>query len=108
MHAAPPSHARRVGIGQLGGAILDKTRWRWPTGDHVISVDQFEGRLDGLVLAEVELRDDEARLPALGLAIADVSDEDRFSGGRPAHLSVEVAASLLASVDELVHRGGRR
>jgi CYTH domain-containing protein len=95
-------------LGQLEGATLDKTRWQWPTGDHVLSVDQFEGNLDGLVLAEVELREDEARLPALGLAVADVTSEDRFSGVRLAHLSVEEAALLLASVDELVRHGGRR
>ena len=74
----------------------------------MLSVDQFEGNLDGLVLAEVELREDAARLPALGLAVADVTSEDRFSGVRLAHLSVEEAALLLASVDELVRHGGRR
>lgn len=95
-------------LGQLEGASLRKTRWHWSTGDHTLSVDQFEGSLEGLVLGEVELRDDEALLPALGLCIADVTDEDRFSGGRLAHLSGEAARLLLASVDELVRHGGRR
>jgi CYTH domain-containing protein len=93
---------------QLEGASLSKTRWHWPTGAHTLAVDRFEGRLEGLILAEVELRDDEARLPALGLAVVDVTDEDQFSGGRLAHLSVEEAAALLASVNGLVRRGERR
>jgi CYTH domain-containing protein len=94
-------------LGQLGGVALHKTRWQWPTGDHTLSVDQFKGSLEGMVLAEVELRDDEALLPALGLAVVDVTSEDRFSGGRLAHLNVEEARSLLDSVAELVRLGGR-
>lgn len=93
---------------QLEGATLHKTRWHWLIGAHTLSVDRFEGNLEGLILAEVELRDDDALLPAPGLAIADVTDEDRFSGGRLAQLSLDEAAALLASVDELVRRGRRR
>ena len=95
-------------LGQLGGASLSKTRWQWPTGDHTLSVDQFKGSLDGLILAEVELGAHDALLPTLGLAIADVTAEDRFSGGRLAELSPDDAAALLASVAELVRLAGRR
>jgi CYTH domain-containing protein len=94
-------------LGQLMGVTLHKTRWHWPTGHHTLAVDQFEGSLAGMVLAEVELRDDEALLPALGLAVADVTNEDRFSGGRLAQLSVDGAAALLDAVAELVRLGGR-
>jgi CYTH domain-containing protein len=94
-------------LGQLGGASLHKTRWQWPTGDHVLSVDVFEDNLDGLILAEVELRDHHPLLPALGLAVVDVTHEDRFSGGCLAQLSNEEAAALLASVAEFVRLGGR-
>jgi CYTH domain-containing protein len=93
---------------QLDSVSLAKTRWHWPTGTHTLAVDRFEGRLEGLILAEVELREDEARLPALGLAVVDVTDEDRFSGGRLAQLSAEEAVALLGWVDEIVRRGGRR
>ncbi len=64
--------------------------------------------MEGLILAEVELREDEALLPALGLAVVDVTNEDRFSGGHLAQLSVDDAVALLSSVAELVRRAGRR
>ena len=93
-------------LGQLEGPSLRKTRWRWPIGGHTLSVDRFEGRLEGLILAEVELGEDEPLLPAHGLALADVTAEDRFSGGRLAHLTTEEAAALLASVVELARLAG--
>jgi CYTH domain-containing protein len=94
-------------LGQLGGASLHKTRWQWPTGDHLLSVDVFEDSLDGLILAEVELREHDPLLPALGLAVVDVTDQDRFSGGCLAQLSNEEAAALLAYVAELIRIGRR-
>jgi CYTH domain-containing protein/CHAD domain-containing protein len=36
------------------GQRIEKTRHRIPLGDHVIELDVFGGRLDGLVIAEVE------------------------------------------------------
>lgn len=112
---APPGSPERVALtnmyltehefellGQLGGVPLSKTRWHWPTGGHSLSVDQFEGSLNGLILAEVELRAHDALLPAMGLAVADVTAEDRFSGGGLAQLSLDDAAALLAFVAELV------
>jgi CYTH domain-containing protein len=92
-------------LGQLEGASLHKTRWKWPTGDHLLSVDVFQDNLDGLILAEVELREHDPLLPALGLAVVDVTDQDRFSGGCLAQLSNEAAAALLASVGEFVRPG---
>jgi CYTH domain-containing protein len=94
-------------LGQLGGASLHKKRWQWPTGHHLLSVDVFEDNLDGLILGEVELREDDPLLPALGLAVVDVTDEDQFSGGCLAQLSHEEAAALLASVAELIRLGRR-
>lgn len=93
-------------LAQLGGATLHKTRWHWASGDRLFAVDQFRGRLEGLVLAEIELSEDEALLPALGLAVADVTHEDRFSGGHLAALSADEAVALLASAAELVQQGG--
>ncbi len=37
--------------------IIDKTRWLIRSGDHTFEVDEFHGDNDGLVMAEVELRD---------------------------------------------------
>lgn len=71
----------------LPAAVLDKTRWLVPHGAATFAVDEFEGRLRGLVLAEIELPEAEppgpgpvpAELPAwLG---REVTFEDRYSGG---------------------------
>ena len=93
-------------LGQLAGASLHKTRWHWPTSDHLLSVDVFRGGLDGLILAEVELGEHDPLLPALGLSVADVTGEDRFSGGSLAQLSVAEAAALMHAVEHLVRPGG--
>ena len=36
--------------------IIDKTRWLVKSGDHTFEVDEFHGDNDGLVVAEVELK----------------------------------------------------
>jgi CYTH domain-containing protein len=90
---------------RLDGAALQKTRWQWPTGAHALSVDEFAGPLTGLVLAEIELDDDTAFLEMPPLAVADVTAEDRFSGGSLAHLADEAAAALVTWVAERVRDG---
>ena len=37
--------------------MIDKTRWLVKSGDHTFEVDEFHGDNDGLIVAEVELRD---------------------------------------------------
>ena len=37
--------------------IIDKVRWLVKSGDHTFEVDEFFGENEGLVMAEVELRD---------------------------------------------------
>ncbi len=39
--------------------VIDKTRHAVPYGDHLFEVDQFHGANEGLVLAEVELEDED-------------------------------------------------
>jgi CYTH domain-containing protein len=83
---------------QVEGAALTKTRWHWTVGDSVFSVDQFGERLQGLVIAEIELRAD-GLVPAIPpLTVLDVTEDDRFSGGRVASLTSLEAANLLKEV----------
>jgi CYTH domain-containing protein len=88
----------------LGGTSLRKTRWQWSPGRRTLSVDQFHGSIEGLVLVEVELTLDEPYLDDPPYAVNDVTDEDRFSGGRLAGLSAAEAEALLADAAELAHR----
>lgn len=91
---------------QLEGVRLHKTRWHWQVGDDVLSVDQCSGRLRGLILAEVERGPDDPYLAPPPLAVADVTNDDRFSGGHLAQLSSSRSADLLVYVAELVGRSG--
>ena len=63
--------------------ILTKRRYRYDWQGQRWSIDCFEGRLQGLVLAEIEFDSDEAmaalELPAF--AATEVTHEARFTGG---------------------------
>ena len=39
------------------GSLIAKTRYEVPSGEHIFEVDVFEGKNEGLVIAEVELED---------------------------------------------------
>jgi hypothetical protein len=54
------------------------------------------------VLAEAELAIHEERMPMPAFARADVTDDDRFSGGALAAAGTEELAELLAEVGRLV------
>ncbi len=38
--------------------VIDKTRYRLRAGDHVWEIDEFHGVNDGLIVAEIELQDE--------------------------------------------------
>ena len=40
------------------GGVIDKHRYLVQSGDHVFEIDEFHGNNDGLVMAEVELRNE--------------------------------------------------
>jgi CYTH domain-containing protein len=80
---------------QEGGADLRKTRWRWTVGGSELSVDVFDGHLEGLVLAEIELAVDSDDMPSPSQSIAEVTEDDRFSGGHLAQMTPSEARALL-------------
>jgi CYTH domain-containing protein len=63
-----------------------------------MAVDEFGGPLTGLVLAEVELGPDETRLGPPPLSVADVTDDDRFSGGTLSGTTETELGLLLAEI----------
>ncbi len=66
----------------LPGAQLTKSRRAWQIGPFTFAVDEFHGRLQGLLLAEIELEDLSTELPlADPLFGTEVTHDDRFSGG---------------------------
>jgi CYTH domain-containing protein len=83
-------------LAALPGADLTKCR-RWLLLDgHRVAVDEFEGRHQGLVLAEVELGNEDAPLALPNFASRDVTRDDRYSGGALAWASDEAIVKLLA------------
>jgi CYTH domain-containing protein len=69
----------------LPGRLLRKTRHRLrpPAGVAAMSVDVFEGQLQGLIMAEAEFDDMVAlaAFPAPEFAIREVTEDSRYTGG---------------------------
>jgi CYTH domain-containing protein len=74
-------------LAQLPARVLSKIRYSVPP----FGIDVFEGTLEGLILAEAEF-DSAAATEAFVLPsflLREVSDDDRFTGGRLARASHE-------------------
>ena len=58
--------------------VIEKTRWLVRSGDHVFEVDEFHGDNEGLVMAEVELRqvDEAPKMP--GFIGKEVTGDRRY------------------------------
>lgn len=81
-------------LASLPATLLSKTRLSVPP----LGVDVFDGRLQGLVLAEAEFTtDDEAQsfVPSAE-CVAEVTDDARFTGGRLARASRQELLGWLA------------
>jgi CYTH domain-containing protein len=71
--------ARELLERHCGGRVLRKIRYRIPHGAHVVEVDVFAGRLEGLVIAEVEFADADEPFEKPAWLGEDVSDDFRLS-----------------------------
>jgi CYTH domain-containing protein len=68
----------------LPGKVIRKTRHRLaPEGGVAMSVDRFEGPLQGLILAEAEFETDEAMaaFAAPDFCVREVTEDPRYTGG---------------------------
>ena len=90
-------------LGHVEGAALSKTRWRWTVANGVFSVDQFREHLRGLVVAEIELPVDDVGPATPPFTVADVTEDDRFSGARLASLTRPEAEDLMKTVATMTH-----
>ena len=84
---------------RLPAAILHKTRFSIPP----LGVDVFEGRLRGLILAEAEFDDDVSMAEFLtpAGAVAEVTHDQRLSGGRLATTTEHELAAVLGEYNTL-------
>jgi CYTH domain-containing protein len=70
---------------------IRKNRYRFPFAGREFSIDMFLGDLFGLVMAEVSFETDEEldNFPKPPFAIADVTNNEIFSGGKLSELTFE-------------------
>lgn len=75
----------------LEARILEKKRYPYMVQNHSLSIDVFEGRHQGLILAEMEL-ENQAEVSESGLAscgLKDVTNDPFFAGGNLATMTDE-------------------
>lgn len=58
--------------------IIDKVRYLVPSGDHVFEVDEFHGENEGLVVAEVELADEDEAFVKPDFIAEEVTGDVRY------------------------------
>jgi CYTH domain-containing protein len=78
-------------------SIVTKSRWSLTSNGVDYAVDEFKGRHSGLVLAEIELREDQPRMDDPEFAVAEVTNDDEYSGGW-------LAAASAAELSRVIHR----
>jgi CYTH domain-containing protein len=79
------SEAEFALFAHLPGERIHKTRhYLEPIDGVALSVDRFEGRLEGLILAEAEFETEAALRAYAGpdFATREVTDDPRYGGGR--------------------------
>lgn len=75
---------------------LEKSRFVVPAGPKEMAIDVFHGALEGLVLAELELSEDEGVAPPPPeFAVADITSDERYAGGSLAGAMPEDVPTLL-------------
>ncbi len=81
----------------LPSHLLEKRRFRFHGGTIPMAIDQFQGTLQGLVIAEIDFgpHGDPSSLPMSSFALAEVTDDERFTGGRLALTTRQQVKTLL-------------
>lgn len=78
----PLADAREMLILFCADRSLDKVRYYVPRGRHVWEIDVFEGRNRGLVVAEIELSDEDEPFDLPSWLGAEVSADPRYYNSR--------------------------
>lgn len=82
----------------LDAEVLEKKRYRYESEHHRFSIDVFQGRHQGLILAEIEFEtDEEAEINNPSFAFKDVTDDPFFTGGNLIAVSDDIFRQSLAN-----------
>lgn len=74
----PPSDAEEILRSLCVSSIIEKTRYKLPIGNLVWEIDEFMGANAGLILAEVELQDEQQAIALPDWIGKDVSGDRRY------------------------------
>jgi CYTH domain-containing protein len=83
---------------------LEKRRYVLKVGNMPMCIDQFQGQLEGLVMAEVDFgpNGDPSSFTIPSFALAEVTDDERFTG---ASLALTTRSQLKEILDEFRRNG---
>lgn len=85
-------------LAQVSANKLEKVRWLNPIGNLTLSIDEFGGRLAGLVLAEVDLGSTSSLPSNFPIDVNnEVTNDERFTGGELAMTTTSELTSILNS-----------
>jgi adenylate cyclase len=82
------------------GGKLSKTRYLVPVGGHTFEVDVFEGPLEGLVIAEVELESENVEVSLPNWLGPEVSADHYFANSNLANQGDGDRSAMLARVEQ--------
>ncbi len=77
--------------------LIEKTRYFIPQEKHTWELDYFSGKLEGLVLAEIELDSEDEAIELPNWIGSEVSQDARYFNSNLSKLSGEAAANLVRS-----------
>lgn len=77
-YAVPVEEAREMLDKLVSGPVVEKTRYHLPVGNHEWEIDVFHGDNAGLVVAEIELTDEQESFVMPEWAGREVSGEARY------------------------------
>ena len=87
-------------LAQLPANELEKVRWIDPIGNLSLAIEEFGGRLAGLVLAEVDLGTSGSMPSTFPIELSEeVTNDERFTGGELAKKTTQQLTSILDSFD---------
>ncbi|NIW50175.1 MAG: hypothetical protein GWN30_36990 [Gammaproteobacteria bacterium] len=92
---------------ELEAQVIEKRRFAYHTPERKFSIDVFDGRLSGLILAETEF-ETMAELAGFTLpdfALRDVTDDRYFTGGHLAEINNDVFRRKLVEYISGSHHG---
>jgi adenylate cyclase len=74
----PQQDAQEMMDNLVSGSVIDKTRYKVRSGDHLWDLDLFHGDNQGLIMAEVELASETEAFQMPDWAGEEVSDDPRY------------------------------